>query len=56
MVARGGCWGDLFFGCGGHCVEGGDGMVTTGGLTLLYVVVGLVAVGVWYFRAVRNGR
>ena len=38
------------------CGERGDLMVTSGGLTLLYVVVGLVAVGFWYFRAVRNGR
>ena len=36
--------------------RGGGVMVTTGGLTLLFVVVGLAATGVWYFRAVRNGR
>lgn len=56
MVARGGCWGDLFYGCGGHRVEGGDGMVTNGGLTLLYVVVGVIAVIAVYRMEKRRGK
>lgn len=31
-------------------------MITSGGITLLYVVVGIVATIVWYRKAVRRGR
>ena len=56
MAARDGRWRYLRDGCGGHRVEGGDGMVTNGGLTLLYVVVGVIAVIAVYRMEKRRGK